>query len=163
MDDIINRIREKVKELGEDYDSLKPFMKAHLESVETLLREKETKRDDAIQNIKQIDFSLTTISEELSMSRSTLYNHEQLLKRYIEFSANKIANKDPYQTIRKLQEEKTVMQKEIDLLMTHDLAFELLKMENKRYKREMSDKRKEIERLSKQVEDLRRQLVHAQK
>lgn len=160
--DVVSSIKAKLEELGEDYESLKPFMKAHLEAVETLLTEKEAVRDSAIAALKEADFSLSSISKQLKMSRTTLYNHEQLLKRYIELSAAKANSKDPLAMISKLQEEKSAMQKEINALMLHDLNFEILRVDNKHLKRELTDKNKEIERLSKQVEELQKKLMRVQ-
>ena len=96
------------------------------------------------------------------MSRTTLYNHEQLLKRYIELSAAKANSKDPLVTISRLQKEKSDMQKEINALMLHDLNYEILRVDSKHLKKELSDKDKEIERLSKQVEELQKRLIYVQ-
>ena len=152
--DFTETIKANLLKLGESYDSLKPYMIRHLESIESLMQEKNSSRDAAIEVIKSTDYSLSAISKELNMSRTTLYNHEQLLKRYIELSVESSRKSDPYTTIDDLQEEKSHLQTEIGLLMKRDLDIELLKQQNNQLKNDIKEKNKEIERLHKKIAEL---------
>ena len=147
-------IKSNLERLGESYDSLKPYMIRHLESIERLIQDKSSSRDAAINIIKSTDFSLSAISKELNMSRTTLYNHEQLLKRYIEQSVEISRSSDPYILISELKDEKSQLQTEIGLLMRRDLDMELLKQQNKQLKSELKEKQKEIERMHKKIANL---------
>ena len=152
--DFTETIKANLLKLGESYESLKPYMIKHLETIETLIQEKNRSRKEAVEVIKSTDYSLSTISKELKMSRTTLYNHEQLLKRYIELSVETSRKTDPYATIDELQEEKRYLQTEIGLLMKRDLDMELLKQQNIQLKSELKEKNKEIERLHKKIAEL---------
>jgi len=149
-----NIIKSNLSKLGESYDALKPFMIRHLESIEGLIQEKNKVRDAAIETIKNTDYSLSSISKELNMSRTTLYNHEQLLKRYIELSVESSQLSDPYITISNLRDEKSQLQLEISLMMKRDLDTELLKNQNEQLTAELQEKNREIERMHKKIAEL---------
>ena len=79
-------IKEKLLSMGEDYDALKPFMKAHLEKVESFIQDKQNKQAEALSALREAEYNVSEIAKALDYSRTTLYNHNQLLKRYIEYS-----------------------------------------------------------------------------
>lgn len=159
--DYIIIIKEKLSSLGEDYDSIKPYMIKHIIEIETLLRTKQETRLQAIETIKNLDFSLSGISKDLQMSRTTLYNHEQLLKRYIEFSISELGKWDPFVEQAKLKSEKSDLRTEIALLMDRDLDMELLKQKNSQLTANLKEKNKEVERLHKRLTELNTDLREA--
>ena len=126
----------------------------HLEAIEALIQTKNNVRNVAVETIKNSNYTLSSISKELNMSRTTLYNHEQILKRYIELSVESSQASDPYITISILRDEKSQLLSEIGLLMKHDLDIELLKNQNEQLKAEIKDKNKEIERMHKKIAEL---------
>lgn len=126
----------------------------HLEAIEALIQTKNNVRNVAVETIKNSNYTLSSISKELNMSRTTLYNHEQILKRYIELSVESSQASDPYITISILRDEKSQLLSEIGLLMKRDLDIELLKNQNEQLKAEIKDKNKEIERMHKKIAEL---------
>ena len=126
----------------------------HLEAIEALIQTKNNVRNVAVETIKNSNYTLSSISKELNMSRTTLYNHEQILKRYIELSVESSQASDPYITISILQDEKSQLLSEIGLLMKRDLDIELLKNQNEQLKAEIKDKNKEIERMHRKIAEL---------
>lgn len=80
--DTVEIIRQNLSAIGEDYDSLKPFMKKWLEKVETAIQSRKSIQEEAVSTLKSVDYSVKAIAAEIGASRTTIYNHEQLLKRY---------------------------------------------------------------------------------
>ena len=152
--DYTDIIKSNLSKLGVSYDSLKPFMIKHLEAIEALIQTKNNVRNVAVESIKNSNYTLSSISKELNMSRTTLYNHEQILKRYIELSVELSQASDPYITISILRDEKSQLLSEIGLLMKRDLDIELLKNQNEQLKAEIKDKNKEIERMHRKIAEL---------
>lgn len=144
-------IVRKLEKIGESYDVLKPYMLKHLENIESLIQSKQNERNNALRTIKESTLTLSSISKELNMSRTTLYNHEQLLKRYIDYSIEESDNSDPYNIIANLKEEKSQLQSQIELMMKRDLDIELIKLENKQLKKELQEKNKELENMHKKI------------
>ena len=103
-------IKAKLKALGESYDALRPFMLKRLEAVEVLIQQKRTAQQEALASLKETDFSIAAISRELQMSRTTLYNHGQLLKRYIEYSAKQADAEDPFAQLERAASDKADLQ-----------------------------------------------------
>ena len=101
--DLTIRIAEKLKGIGEDYESLKPFMKEYLEKIEEIIVEKEKIQEAALKNLKNSTFSVSSISSSIKCSRTTLYNHNQLLKKYIEYSKQISDNRSPSSIIENLK------------------------------------------------------------
>ena len=152
-------IRAKLKALGESYDALRPFMLKRLEAVEVLIQQKRTAQQEALASLKETDFSLAAISRELQMYRTTLYNHGQLLKRYIEYSAKQSTEEDPFAQLERVASDKADLQAQIALFMERDLDAELLKHENGRLTREVEEQRNEILRLHSRIMELNRELM----
>lgn len=152
-------IKAKLKALGESYDALRPFMLKRLEAVEVLIQQKRTAQQEALASLKETDFSIAAISRELQMSRTTLYNHGQLLKRYIEYSAKQADAEDPFAQLERAASDKADLQAQIALLMERDLDAELLKHENGRLTREVEEQQKEILRLHSRIMELNREIM----
>ena len=150
----IEIIKSKLEELGEDYDSLKPFMQKWLLKVEEAIQQKETQQNEALDKLKTADYSVKTIAESVGASRTTMYNHQQLLKRYIEHSYQASASSNPFSTISKLQEDKSLLQGQLSKMIERDVDVELLKMENVSLVNTLEGKNAEIKRLEARVSEL---------
>ena len=152
--DIENTIRTRLQSMGEDYDSLKPFMRKWLIKVETEIQRRYNQQQTAVDALKTADYSVKSIAAEIGAARTTMYNHEQLLKRYIETSAGNIAASNPFAEISKLQAEKQLLQAQINKMMERDVDIELLKGQNKDLSVTLEGKNAEIARLQERLSTL---------
>lgn len=89
-------IKSKLESISEEFDCLKPFMKEYLAKIETIIQNKKAIQDNTLKTLKENTLSVSSISKELGCSRTTLYNHNQLLKRYIEFSEGLFNQDNPF-------------------------------------------------------------------
>ena len=151
-------IKEKLAAIGEDYDALKPFMRAHLERVETFIQDKQTKQIEALTGLREAEYNVSEIAKELEYSRTTLYNHNQLLKRYIEYSIEQDNKKNPLRMIEDVKASKQKLQEQVDLMQNRDVDFELLKHENFVLMDTISEKDQEIERMRLRIQELSEEL-----
>lgn len=147
-------IRENLKAIDEDFDELKPFMQKRLVEVETVIQNRREEQENAVEILKSTDYSLKSIANEIGASRTTLYNHEQLLKRYIEHSAAIASSSNPLLKVDKVQSEKSLLQEEITKLMERDVDLELMRIQNRELSTSLEDKNSEIERLQKRISEL---------
>lgn len=151
-------IKEKLTEIGEDYDSLKPFLRDYLDRIEEIIQSKEMDQTRAIEDLRYASYTVSDISKELNCSRTTLYNHNQLLKRYIEYSIKLSSKKNPYYTCEKLKETIRELQEQVDLMENRDIDFELIKQEKKFLQDKVAEQTKEINRLQNRVIELSTEL-----
>lgn len=147
-------IRENLKAIDEDFDELKPFMQKRLVEVETVIQNRREEQEKAVEILKSTDYSLKSIANEIGASRTTLYNHEQLLKRYIEHSAAIASSSNPLLKVDKVQSEKSLLQEEITKLMERDVDLELMRIQNRELSTSLEGKNSEIERLQKRISEL---------
>lgn len=147
-------IRENLKAIDEDFDELKPFMQKRLVEVETVIQNRREEQENAVEILKSTDYSLKSIANEIGASRTTLYNHEQLLKRYIEHSAAIASSSNPLLKVDKVQSEKSLLQEEITKLMERDVDLELMRIQNRELSTSLEGKNSEIERLQKRISEL---------
>lgn len=148
------QIRENLKAIDEDFDELKPFMQKRLVEVETVIQNRREEQENAVEILKSTDYSLKSIANEIGASRTTLYNHEQLLKRYIEHSAAIASSSNPLLKVDKVQSEKSLLQEEITKLMERDVDLELMRIQNRELSTSLEGKNSEIERLQKRISEL---------
>lgn len=129
--EIINITKKKLEYIGEDYDYLKPFMQNYLDKVEEIIQDKEKCLNEALKIIKKSSYNVSEVSKQLGCSRTTLYNHNQLLKRYIEASIV-ISNKNnPYVAYDELKESRQKLQEQINLMENRDIDMEVQKHEKR--------------------------------
>ena len=151
-------IKEKIDAIGEDYDSLKPFMQEYLQKIETIIAEKAQIKENAINTLKTNSFSVSSISKELGCSRTTLYYHNQLLKRYIEYSMDVFEQDNPFTLNNALSASKSRLQEQINLMIDRDISIEVLKQEKLELSKLLREKNKEVARLQTRVNELSAQL-----
>lgn len=149
--EIMEIIKKNLHDIGEDYDLLKPFMQDWLFKVEEVIQNKKASQAEAVDTLKSIDFSVKTIAAEVNASRTTMYNHQQLLRRYIKMAAEKASADNPYSLITKVQTEKSGLQDQINKLMLRDVDIELLKQENRNLAVVLEGKNDEIKRLEERI------------
>ena len=151
-------IKEKLLSMGEDYDALKPFMKAHLEKVESFIQDKQNKQAEALSALRESEYNVSEIAKALDYSRTTLYNHNQLLKRYIEYSLELDSKKNPVRVAEDIKASKQKLQEQVNLMQNRDVDFELLKHENSVLLDTVAEKDKEIERMRIRIQELSSEL-----
>lgn len=152
--DIVETVKQNLAAINEEYDSLKPFMQKWLVKVEEAIQKRVQIQLEAVESLRSVDYSVKSISEDVGASRTTMYNHEQLLKRYVEYSTTKAAAQSPFADVAKLQEEKAVLQDQIKKMMVRDVDVELLKMQLRSLNTTLEGKNEEIKRLEARIEEL---------
>jgi len=150
----IENIKTRLLSLGENYDTIKPFMQDYLLQIERLIEEKLTEQELAITTLRETSISVSSIAKELGCSRTTLYNHDQLLKRYIESVAQDFDNNNPLNDCEALKKTISKLQYEIGLMYDRDIDIEVLRLEVKTLQELLKEKTKEIERLRSRVGEL---------
>lgn len=148
------QIRENLEAIDEDFDTLKPFMQKRLCDVEAVIQLRKKRQAEALKILKSTEYSLKSIATEVGASRTTLYNHGQLLKRYIEQSVICASAGNPLSMIEKVQAEKVMLQEQIKKLMVRDVDMELLRAQNRELSTTLEGKNAEIERLQVRISEL---------
>ena len=151
-------IRQKLSAIGEDYDALKPFMKEYLDKAEEYISLKETAQNEAIERLKKASYNVSDVSKGLGCSRTTLYNHNQLLKRYIEASIESSNKGNPFIAYEELKESKQRLQTQVNLMENRDIELEIDKHEKKVLTDKIKEQTAEIERLQARVHELSAEL-----
>lgn len=149
--EVIEIVKKNLCDMGENYDLLKPFMQKWLIKVETAIQARRETQVSAESTLRTIDYSVKSIAEDIEASRTTLYNHQQLLKRYILQSVSDAKSTNPFHMIAKCREEKALLQKQISLMMERDVDVELLKMHNHTLSTALEGKNAEIGRLEARI------------
>ncbi|MCQ2013246.1 hypothetical protein LJE39_08740 [Clostridium butyricum] len=133
-------IKEKLLSIGEDYESLKPFMIEYLEKIESIISSKILIQEESLTTLKSNTFSVLSISKELKCSRTTLYNHNQLLKRYIEYSETLINQSNPFVNCDILRTNISDLHNQINKMIDRDISIEILKVENSELAKSLNDR-----------------------
>ncbi|WPC42392.1 hypothetical protein [Clostridium sp. JS66] len=165
MDKLEGIIVNKLKELEIDYYSLKSFIQEYLIKIEEIIFQKEKNRDEAINILKNNRFSVVSISKDLNCSRTTLYNHGAILKKYIELSEIKFIEDNPFELFEKLKTEKQLLENQLNQMIGRDVNNEILANEldthiNTIKEKDDTIKRLEVEKaeLSKTNRELKKQI-----
>ncbi len=163
MQDIGNRINEKLISIGEDSATTKPFLLEHLTNIENYLINLEKTFNEALEIIKLKDFSISNIANELNISRTTFYNHNQLLSRYIDVSEKLMTKDNPLVQLEAKTSEIRRLRAEIDMLYDRDITIEIQKHEVKELTDRLKEKNSEINRIEKRNRELSSELHNLKK
>jgi DNA repair exonuclease SbcCD ATPase subunit len=158
MEEISNRINEKLMFMGEDPAKTKSFLLGHLKKIENYLINLEKTYKGALEIIKLKDLSISNIANELNMSRTTFYNHNRLLSRYIEASEALLHKDNPLVQLEAKLSEITKFRAEIDMLYDRDITIEIQKHEVKELTGRLKEKNSEIKRIEKRNRELSSEL-----
>lgn len=149
--EVYDRVKKKLCKLGVDIESLKPYLVKHLHKVEEELGTRNDKRNQAMEAIRQNDYDVKTIAEATGISRTTFYNYDRLLQRYVELSHDDDYKDNPYVQIRELREAVRTLQDEKALMEQRDCRELQMKAENARLKQQIADRDKTINSLRKHI------------
>lgn len=151
-------IKQKLETIGEDPIFLKPFMMDYIIKIENIISIMTQAQKDAIKELKSNNLSASYIANELNISRTTLYNHNQLLKRYIDHSERLFSEDNPFIAYENLKVDKGNLQEQISLMQDRDISIEILKYEKSELINKLKEKDTEIERLGTRVHVLSNEL-----
>ena len=144
-------IKKKLRKLEVDIDSLKPYLLKHLRDIEETISNKNEDRAKALDALRQSDYDVKNIAGVTGISRTTFYNYDKLLQRYVELSHEEDYKDDPYAQIRNLRETVRMLQEEKALMEQRDCHELRLREENALLKQQISDKNKTINNLRKRI------------
>ncbi len=154
----LQHIKDKLVCIGESYDSLKPFIQEYLDRIETLIEEQKDVVYKAIKALKDNALTPVAIAKKLGCSRTTLYNHNQILKRYIEHSAECLSKQNPLLEIEENTYKRQMLEEKVTLMEIRDINNEQLKHEHKMLTDLINCKNSEIQRLQRRVRELTAEL-----
>lgn len=152
--EIVEQIKLNLSSIGEEYEPLKPFMKKWLEKVEADIQARYSRQIEAEKTLRSIDYSVKSIALSIGASRTTMYNHNQLLKRYIEQASTVANSSNLLAQIDKVQMEKSLLQEQVTKMMERDIDTELMRLQNKELSAALEGKNAEIERLQTRIREL---------
>lgn len=98
------RIKKKLRKLGVDMESIKPFLVKHLRVVEEEINSRNESKAAALEALNQSDYDVKSIAENTGISRTTFYNYDRLLQKYVEISHDEDYENDPYIQIREMRD-----------------------------------------------------------
>ena len=151
-DAVLQIIKKKLHQIGEDYNSQKQFIKDWLNKVEEYIEENESSYASGVALIKGSKYSVKSVADKLGCSRTTLYNYDQLLKRYIELSIS-LSGYDYCMQAKALKDEVSRLKNIIKKMEIRDVELERQKYENKQLMEKLkaanADNEKLISRIAK--------------
>lgn len=147
MEKLSNRIIERLLLIDETPSEIKPFMIDYLLVVDKYIENIENRQDQAIETLKLKAFNIKAVSELLGISRTTPYNHNALIKRYIDISESLLREHNPLDQLSLQKEINQKLKNDIEMLYDRDITLEIQKQRSRTLTDRLNEKKKEIERL----------------
>jgi hypothetical protein len=123
-----------------------------------LVEEQEDIQCEAIKTLKDNVLTPVAIAKKLGCSRATLYNHNQILKRYIEHSSECMTKKNPLSEIGEIACKRQMLEEKVALMEIRDINNEQLKHEYRTLTDLLKGKNSEIQRLQNRVMEITAEL-----
>jgi hypothetical protein len=173
MDSIETYVINKFNSLNiGKYEDLRPYMKKQIIEIEEYIADSSTKRQNAISLYRENNVTIKSISDNTSVSKATIYNNPDILKKYIderikecESVESKFYDKDK---INKLENNYSNLQELYDNIMVQVIDMNNLKIENENLRKELELKKKIIADFSmtnnllmKELQDVKRDFLKA--
>lgn len=147
MATISDRIIERLQMLDENPSEIKPFMIDYLNKVDEYIQDIENNQKQAIEALKLKDLNVSAISNLLGTSRTTPYNHNALIKRYMDISEVMLRSDNPLDQMKLLEVEIDKLKREVEMLYDRDITVEIQKQKSRVLSDKLKEKKLEIERL----------------
>lgn len=157
MDKIRDNIKNKLTLLNIDINKIPKKQLEYLIKIETLLIEQTRRQEFALSELKELGFSINSVSDSTGISRQTFYNNP-ILKQYVEYSINLFNENNVYFKIKELKESLADVLDENTKMKYRDLNFELLKHDLEDIQILLKQKDKEISQLRKKNIDLNKKI-----
>lgn len=153
MDELEKNIRKKLKEFGlQSFDELNAKTQQRIIEIEKAMERYNNIRTKCVKRYNDYQITIKSISnsEEVSISRQTIYNHN-ILKTYIEESKEKYNEGDKFakNNVQRIKEQRDEIQMQFDKMIGELIKMQNLKLDAKRHM-------KEINKLVKEKKDLMR-------
>ena len=143
-------IMKKLESLGENYDSLQPFIMDYLSKIESAISKEKNRMETAINTLQKVSLSLRFVASSIGCSRTTLYNN-RLLKKYAEFSESILRESKPYHIIADLQVTIRKLRTQVESMIVRDIKMEIIEQEKQELLLLLEEKQREISYLQSQV------------
>lgn len=163
MDELEKQVAQKLKTIGFEQTTMPKETYKQLLIIEKWFENAVQKRQDLLEEARKTKFNLSTVAKATGCSRRTLYNNNQILKKYIEYSALRANEEDPRVEIEKLKQQNKELQEKIALLEAHDIElmvdkhdFEQAKNKNAELQKQLDFKNDRIRELSIELQNERR-------
>lgn len=170
MDTIESIVRDRLKhyEIG-NFDDLRPLVKKQFLEIEEYISNAFKTRRDAIKTFKDNNVSIFDMSNKTSVSKATIYNNSNTLKKYIEERIKELEllekgfyDKDKIETYEKTIQEQKML---IDKTSTQFVELNNLKILVEEVNEELKMKEKNIQdlyqtniSLQKELQNIRKEL-----
>ena len=145
--EIDERIRRKLKQLERDMDTLKPFLLQHLRTIEGALSSIAEQRKHEYAMLRLCDYDVLSLAQSTGISRSTFYNYDRLLQRYVVLSHDLDFKDDPIRIATDLREMVHMLREEKALMEKRDCRELQMKDEISRLNQQLADRDKTIDNL----------------
>ncbi|WP_113675762.1 hypothetical protein [Vallitalea guaymasensis] len=151
-------IIRKLEELNEDPNAIKPFMMKYLEAIEQVFQDFEIEYEAAIRTLGLNKLKIKNIASKLGISRTTMYNHDQLIKQYIDISTTLFHKSNPLYKNESYKQQIIMLKNELDLMYERDVITEIQRQEIQTLAIKLNKKNKTVERLEQRNIELAKQL-----
>jgi len=151
MADLIDEtINKKLAELKiPNLKELDINMQSYLLKIEKVLTEFTNERIELIKRYKEKKFNISEICKETKISRATIYNHKEIIEKYIQYSIKIQETDDVFGKNEHLQSKVKDLQGEIFNLQIRDITIQQLTFEVDVLQSQIKEDVKTIEGLEK--------------
>lgn len=146
-----DRIRQKLKRLDVEMDTLMPNLRKYIDCIEDVIISIRDEKNNALRAYTNCDYDVKSIAKTTGISRTTFYNYDRLLQRYIELSHAEDLKDDLFNRIKKLHETVRILQEEKNLMEQRDCKELLLEEENSQLRQQIVEKNRIINNLRKSM------------
>jgi uncharacterized ubiquitin-like protein YukD len=135
------KLKENLQRFSiEGYDQVKPSVKEQLLNIEKYLIDCEEKISSTVEILNSINLTVRGIANESGVSKSTIYNSPDFLKKYIEERVNEISKKDLFskEKVQHLQNQVGELQNLLDKMTIDIIKFENLSISKEKLEKEVA-------------------------
>ena len=142
------------------YDSLKPAVQRNLIRVAEAIASQETIQKQALATYRDARYNVSSIAKQLQFSRTTLYNHDKILVRFIEEASKK--NTNVFDIVEEQKEELRVLKQHLDLMHSRDMEWEDMKIAYEEMQNDYEAVCRKNKELDKRIRELGKKITELQ-
>lgn len=142
-----------------DFLNLKPKLQEQLIQIEHYIYSSVLKQQQLLEEIKNTNLNVLTVVKGSGLQRSSVYNHADILKKYIEVRIKEVEKEDilSLNKSNKQKEELQILKEYMDNLQNNLIDNEILESKNDELEKEVLRLNKIQESLIKEMNDLKKE------
>lgn len=149
--EVVEIVNCTLRNMGESPENIRDNVLQYLIQIESCIINQESQCEAAAKHLQNTTYDVKSIAALTGIARTTFYNYDKILQRYVDARKNELVESNPYEIIKKQQEIIRSQNNTIALMQSRDCKELILEQQISMLQNQLKEKDKTIDTLRKKL------------